>query len=238
MSIIDISFDVYSDTPKGKDPDTHSPTLRRYHKILWSKPLPDGKNFDLDDNTPKVLHHKSGLGEFVLSSDSIGHTYSRVKSMSHIVDQIPPKEINSFFSLASTIGGFILFPARRIDNKMTINGSRGLNPKIKDRFDLTLECIRRFYSKEDSPLSDTLKRYKCFFRLFQDFKGYVDFFLLQDLVEENYLAIKPFLPFNGFDCPPLPNNVEEYKSYKKNMMDFVRARNQRMMRVRPCGSVG
>lgn len=229
MSIIDISFDVYSDTPKGKDPDTHSPTLRRYHKILWSKPLPNGANFDLDDNTPKVLHHHSELGEFFLSSDSMGHTYSRVKSMSHIVDQIPPKEVNSFFSLASTIGGYILFPARRIDNKMTINGSRGLNPKIKDRFDLTLECIRRFYSKEDSPLSDTLKRYKGFFCLFQDFKGYVDFFLLQDLVKENYLAIKPFLPFNGFDYPPLPNNVEEYKSYKKHMMDFVRARNQRLL---------
>ena len=228
MSIIDISFDVHSDTPKGKDPDTHSPTLRRYHKILWSKPLPNGKNFDLDDNTPKVLHHKSGLGEFFLSSDSIGHTY-RWKSMSHIIDQIPPKEINSFLSLSSTIGGFILFPARRIDNKMTINGSRGFNPKIKDRFDLTLECIRRFYSNENSPLSDTLQRYSLFFSLFQDFKGYVDFFLLQDLVEENYLAIKPFLPFNGFDCPPLPNNVEEYKSYKKNMMDFVRARNQRLL---------
>ena len=115
---------------------------------------------------------------------------------------------------------------------MTINGSRGFNPKIKDRFDLTLECIRRFYSNENSPLSDTLKRYPEFFDLFQDFKGYVDFFLLQDLVEENYLAIKPFLPFNGFDYPPLPNNVEEYKSYKKNMMDFLGARNQRMMRVR------
>ena len=238
MSIIDINFDVYSDTPKGKDPDTHSPTLRRYHKILWSKPLPNGANFDLDDTVPKYLHHNSELGEFVLASDSIGHTYSRVKSMSHIVDQIPPKEINSFFSLASTIGGFILFPARRINNKMTINGSRGFNPKIKDRFDLTLECIRRFYSNENSPLSDTLQRHSRFFGLFQDFKGYVDFFLLQDLVEENYLAIKPFLPFNGFDYPPLPNNVEEYKSYKKNMMDFLGARNQRMMRVRPCGSVG
>jgi hypothetical protein len=27
---IDISFDFRSDTPPGKDPDTHSPTLRRY----------------------------------------------------------------------------------------------------------------------------------------------------------------------------------------------------------------
>ena len=171
MTIIDINFDVYSDTPKGRDPDSYSPTLRSYHKILWSKDLPNGVRFDLDDNTPRLLHHKSELGEFLLSSDSIGHTYSKVKSMSHIVDQIPPKEINSFFSLASKIGGFILFPARRIDNKMTINGSRGFNPKIKDRFDLTLECIRRFYLNENSPLSHTLRRYSLFFSLFQILKG-------------------------------------------------------------------
>ena len=158
--------------------------------------------------------------------------------MSHIVGNIPSDEINSFFSVCSTIGAFIMFPSKKIDNKMTINGARGFSQKIRDRFDLTLECIRCFYLKENSPLSDTLERYSQFFNLFDNFKGYLNFFLLQDLEEENYLAIKPFLPFNGFDYSPLPNNVEEYKSYKKNMMDFVRARNQRMMRVRPCGSVG
>ena len=41
--------------------------------------------------------------------------------------------------------------------------ARGVNRKIKDRLDLTLECIRRFYSKEDSPLSDTFQRYSQFF---------------------------------------------------------------------------
>ena len=42
---IDINFDVYSDTPEGKDPDSFSPTLRKYHKILWSKSLPNNKEF-------------------------------------------------------------------------------------------------------------------------------------------------------------------------------------------------
>ena len=99
MTFVDINFDVYSDTPKGRDPDLYSATLRKYHQILWNKPLPNGLRFDLDDNTPRLLHHKSELGEFLLSSDSIGHTYSKVKSMSHIVDQIPSEEINSFFSM-------------------------------------------------------------------------------------------------------------------------------------------
>ena len=163
MTIIDINFDVYSDTPKGRDPDSYSPTLRSYHKILWSKDLPNGVRFDLDDNTPRLLHHKSELGEFLLSSDSIGHTYSRVKSMSHIINQIPSEEINSFFSTCSTIGAYIIFPAKKVDNQMTINVSRGLNRSIKDRFDLTLECIRRFYINERSPLSDTFQRYSSLF---------------------------------------------------------------------------
>tara|TARA_B100000315_G_C14536653_1_gene568801 strand:+ start:186 stop:884 length:699 start_codon:yes stop_codon:yes gene_type:complete len=230
MNIIDISFDVYSDTPKGKDPDSHSPTLRKYHKLLWSKPLPNGVNFELSDKIPKILHHKSELGEFFLSSDSMGHTYSRVKSMSHIVNQVPSDEIDSFFSVCSTIGGYIIFPAKKVDNKMTINGSRGFNRSIKDRFDITLECIRRFYVNESSPLSDTLQRYSTFFSLFQDFKGYVDFFLLQDIVVENYSSIQYFLPFNGFDYPPLPNNVDEYQLYKNNMIDFIKTRNQRVLK--------
>ena len=227
--MIDISFNVYSDTPKGKDPDTYGPTLRRYHKLLWSKPLPNGVNFDLNDKIPKVLHHQSELGEFYLSSDSIGHTYSKVKSMSHIIDQVPSDEIDSFFSVCSTIGGYIVFPSKKVDNKMTINGSRGFNRNIKDRFDLTLECIRRYYANEVSPLSDTLQRYSSFFNLFQGFQGYVDFFLLQDLVAENYSSIKFYLPFNSFEYPPLQNNVYEYQEYKKNMTDFVLARNQRLL---------
>ena len=229
MGIIDITFDVYSDTPKGKDPDSYSPTLRRYHKLLWSKPLPNGVRFDLDDNTPRVLHHKSELGEFILSSDSIGHTYSKVKSMSHIVDEVPTDEIDLFYSVCSTIGAYIVFPSRKIEGKMTINATRGMNHKIQDRFDLTLECVRRFYANEVSPLSDTLQRYASFFHLFRSFKGYVDFFLLQDLVTEDYLSIKFFLPFKNFDHPPLPSNVDEYLSYKNNMMGFVTARNQRIL---------
>lgn len=36
---IDTAFDFRTDTPPGRDPDSHSPTLRRYHQLLWSKPL-------------------------------------------------------------------------------------------------------------------------------------------------------------------------------------------------------
>jgi len=238
VTSIDITFNVYSDTPSGKDPDSYSPTLRSYHMFLWSKPLPNKVNFALNDKTSKLLHHQSDLGEFFLSSDSIGHTYGggptgyKVKSVSHILDQVPPDEIERFFNVCCTIGAYIIFPSKRIDNKPTINGARGLNHKIKDRFDLTLECIRRYYKNEDSPLKNTLSRYSKFFNLFESFQGYVDFFLLQDLVNENYSKVKFWLPFNSFDNSPLPTSVDEYIFYSKNLTNLILARNQRIQNLK------
>ena len=225
---IDINFNFYSDTPKGKDPDSYSSTLRSYHRILWSRELPNGSLFKLDETIPMRLHHKSELGEFVLSSDSIAHTYSNIKSTTDIVKKIDAEELEKFVSLCSTIGGYIIFPSERINNQMTINGARGVNKKIRDRFDLTLECIRKYYKNEDSPLNETFERYKQFFNLFESFKGYVDFFLLQDLVTSDYLSIKYFVPFESFEDYPLPNDIEEYKQYKYNLSNFVSSRSQRM----------
>ena len=226
--IIDTNFNFYSDTPKGKDPDSFSPTLRKYHKLLWSKSLPGNKIFTLNDNrSNSYIYHKSEIGEFHLSSDAITHTYSNVRRMSHIISQIPDKEIKDFYSLCSTIGAYIIFPSNRIDNKMTINGSRGLNKYIKDRFDLTLECIRRYYLGEDSPLVETLDRYSGFFSLFENFEGYINFFLLQDIANND--SVNFFLPFNNFERSPLPNNVLEYETYKNNVSNFVRQRNKRIL---------
>jgi len=225
---ININFNFYSDTPKGKDPDSYSLTLRSYHRILWSRELPNGSLFKLDETIPMRLHHKSELGEFVLSSDSIAHTYSNIKSTTDIIKKIDAEELEKFVSLCSTIGGYIIFPSERINNQMTINGARGVNKKIRDRFDLTLECIRKYYKNENSPLNETFKRYKQFFNLFDSFKGYVDFFLLQDLVTNDYSSIKYLIPFESFENYPLPNDIEEYKQYKYNLSNFVLARSQRM----------
>ena len=228
MSEIDITFNMFSDTPAGKDPDSFSPTLRKYHQILWSKPLPNGKLFHLDLDTPRLLHHKSELGEFFLSSDAIGHTYKGIKKMQHITEKISSAELNAFFALCTTIAGYIVFPSKRIENKMTINGARGVNHRIQDRFDLTLECIRRFYIGEYSPLSEVFERYSEFFNLFTDFEGYTDFFLLQDLVKKDYSQIKFWHPFDDFDGSPLPRDMDQYQAYKQKVTEFIKARNARI----------
>ena len=112
---------------------------------------------------------------------------------------------------------------------MTINAARGCHPRIKDRFDLTMECIRLHYERERSPLSDALLRYASFFELFESFRGYVDFFLLQDIVTDDYAAVNCHAPFAGFDKSPLPAGFDAYLSYRQLATHFIEARNQRIL---------
>jgi hypothetical protein len=223
---IDITFDFRLDTPKGKDPDTHSKTLRRYHKVLWSKRLPAGQLFELNDTSlGSYLYHRSAMGEFSLSSDAVIPTF---KWVAHIKASIPQAELDAFNAVGYTIGGMMVFPGKKIDGKWTINQARGCTKQIGDRFDLTLECIRRHYSGLSSPLAAVLARYAHFFDLFRDFRGYVEFFLLQDLVSDDFSAVKISEPFDDFRGLPIPGSIQEYDAYKNASIAFIQARNQRI----------
>ena len=225
---IDIDFNSYSDA-KGGDPDTTSPTLREYHRKLWSKPLPNGKTFELFDNKNGVyLHHKSELGEFFLGSDAITHSYKYHKRKQWLTKQIPI-EVDELFDTGSTIGAYIVFPNNRIHGNQTINQARGVNSLIDDRFDLTLECIRRFYLGQTSPLYDTLLKYKDFFDLFKNFIGYINFFLLEDLISEDQ-QVRFYLPFDDFKTPPTFSDTDEYLLYKKGVVNFIRSRNKKIQK--------
>lgn len=224
--MIDTTFKVYTDA-NGSDPDYSSPTLRRYHKILWSKPLPGGGVFTLSDNHAGVyLFNKSEHCVFILGSDSITHSYRNHKRKCWITSQIP-NEVDELFEAGSTIGAFTIFPNNRIDGRHTINQARGMIGLIDDRFDLTLECIRRLYLGQGSPLYETLSRYENFFGLFADFDGYVKFFLLDDLIDVNR-QVKFYLPFDDFKTKPAFFSVDDYLEYKRGVMDFINSRNQRI----------
>jgi hypothetical protein len=232
MTGIDTSFDFRTDTAPGKDPDTFSRVLGRYHQQLWSKPLPNGIRFDLAASSPPVyLHHRSEVGEFWLSSDSVIHTYSTWVSMASVIDRLPDADIESFRTIAYTIGGMMVWPANRIQRALTINGARGLTRSISDRFDLTLECVRRHYLGLPSPLGAVLTRYVDFFALFTNFTGFVEFFLLQDLVTDDGSQVRFFMPFDDFEGPAVPRDLRTYVTYKRNAVEFVRARNERIGRL-------
>lgn len=62
------------------------------------------------------------------------------------------------------------------------------------------------------------------------FKGYVDFFLLQDLVDKTYNSVKFWIPFSVFGSNPLPESLSDYKVYMKNISIFIKARNKRIKR--------
>jgi hypothetical protein len=225
-NIIDTDFNFYLDA-NGGDPDSTSPTLRKYHRILWSKPLLNGKILELSaTKSGAYLYHKSELGEFYFGSDAITHSYRNHKRKKWLTEQIQD-EVNELFDAGSTMGAFTIFPNNRIDGNHTINQARGVNSLIDDRFDLTLECIRRFYLGQTSPLYETLFRYKNFFDLFNEFTDFVRFFLLDDLLNEQQ-EIKFYLPFDNFNSPPEFSGIKDYLIYKKAVMSFIKQRNERI----------
>ena len=78
--MIDVNFIFFTEVKESQDSDAKSRTLKGYHKILWSKSLPNWKIFNLNDDNPELsknyLYHKSELGYFVFGSDAITHIRS------------------------------------------------------------------------------------------------------------------------------------------------------------------
>ena len=226
---IDPYFDSRDDAGSG-DPDSTSKTLRRYHQLLWSKPLPNGDPFDLVTTRKNCyLFHESKRGRFFLSSDTVVPTFRSWLRMRPIIDQVSTTELDAFQVLNHSMAGAMVFPGERRPGTLTINGARGMTASIADRFDLTLEAIRRHYLNEPSPLQKTLENYGDFFALFEDFRGYVDHFLLQDLVDDRSDSVGLFTPFEDFVVTPaLPQDVDAYRAYRDRAADFLHARNRRI----------
>ncbi len=228
MNLIDINFDYRGDTKCG-DPDTDSSKLYEAMKYLWSKDLPSGLGLELE-----ILGQNSGR---LLLKNNLYMNLSCDRMCPHFDGKFANKfegwlsdiDREELKYKVRTIGGHIVFPAHR-RNGFTVNQARGVNRKISDRFDLTLECIRRFYLNEESPLSKTLLDYSDFFELFIDFRGYIEFFLLQDFVVENdHICFS--LPFDDFKRDPQPQTILEYKYYKEHTVDLMNKRNMRIFQM-------
>ena len=239
--MIDVTFDFTSDSNGywdgfldrdplcgvgGSDPDIASATLKEYHRILWSKELPNGETMKL---VSRKLPYYLVWKDFCFGSDSIivGFRYARYK---HIISKVNEMQEDykvyweGLFRKAYTIGGTIIFPVHR----SSMNQMRGMNRRISDRWDLTLECIRRFYNDEDSPLYKTIKNDKSFYDLFVDFKGYVDFFFLQDCVSEDYTKVNIWEGTGDFNGDGLPKTVDDYLQFIDREFEFLAKRNNRI----------
>lgn len=235
--IIDTNFCFADDTPdfwtnEGKDPDKYSQKLREYHQFIWSRQLPNNEKMDLQSNS-NYLSWKN----FRFGSDSIINMYLHHKSLKEfnlkIQNEIEKRygDYNKFYThyhkRGYTIGGSIIYP-KNGSGQFSINSSRGCNKQIKDRFDLTIECIRKYYLKEENPLSFTLNQNKDFFDLFVDFKGYISYFFLQDIVTEDYSKVNFWTENSDFSKNPIPDNIDDWFLLYENQFQFLEKRNIRI----------
>ena len=222
-------FDKQKSSRSCPDPDFYSPRLRTCHQKLWSKRLPNGEVLKLEKDGNYLVWK-----DFHFGSDSIVNMYfHHIKAQKLLTDEIKKTlcqkhGFNDFTSFwknyllrSYTIGGAVIFP-----KKNSINAARG--KILKDRFDLTLDCIRLYFLNKESPLFSTLKANKLFFDLFIDFKRYVDFFLLQDLVSADYSEIKYFNRQKSFNDISYPQTLQDWTDLYQNQLDFVKKRNQRI----------
>src|SRR5471030_529048 len=97
--MINVEFDFQAEAG-GRDSDRYSSTLQEYHRILWSKPLPNGQMFHLTKIGNNRLYHKSELGEFFLSSDRAVTTFWKRKSYEHIASKLPIHQLKEFDQIA------------------------------------------------------------------------------------------------------------------------------------------
>jgi len=225
IKCIDVNFDFCSE--KGVElPDRDSTTLQKYHKLLWNKKLPNGEFPILSETDNNGLILKTDTYELILSSDTMinpytGGNWDKKYDLSYLKTIT---EIDGFINTIHKIGNYILYPR----TKNSFNQNRGTYPKIKDRFDLSLECIKRYYNDEDSPLRETIQRYNQFFQLFNNFESYCEYYFLEDLTNETFTEINYFLPFNNFKEIPVPKNADEYRLYMNKATEFINNRNKRI----------
>ena len=153
--------------------------LQEFHCSLWSRRLPNGQDMQL---TKGIGSNYLTWNGFRFGSDSIivSFRYNRYKD---IIEQVKEKvsDFKAFYEdyihKAYTMGGMIIFPK----HSNSMNQCRGTNKLISDRWDLTLECIRRHYAGEKSPLSYVTDSDKQYYELFVDFRGVCEFLLFAGL---------------------------------------------------------
>ena len=294
MEKIDFNFDFTSDTKgfweaygkyldqhmagldgaKGEpaefvDPDAKSATLKKYHRAVWSKPLPNGKTLKLVEGSGNNLTCDVTVNKekkkFRLASDIIVTSFlgyagdAKYQAMFRKVrDTMLPANYRAYVAgytrqFYRNLGAFIIFP---VIGSRSINPTRGISPLLRDRFDLTLECIRLYYQRQADPTyaKDLLKNenfrslYKAlfnskdnkdFFDLFGSFPAYVDYFCLQDWVSGDYSYVRDltradnapvqfWLGSDGTLPDPIPTTAEGYLQWMANQLAVIEKRTKRI----------
>lgn len=238
MRVFDTAFDYKTDKPARTrpDPDKDSPRLRADHDLLWTKKLDSGALFA--PSAPRrrkdgyLIYTDDRGARHWYGSDAITTSYTtwlQPKDLVEAVAGLTDDQKRRYLNPPYTAGSIMIWPVRSKD-PATMNRRRGTHPKIDDRMDLTLECIRRHYTGDpEGPLADAIQAYADFFALFRGgFQEFVKFFHLQDLVTEDFEQVRFFLPLEDFQRRGAPVTTAEYVTYREQVLDFIERRGRRM----------
>lgn len=93
-----------------------------------------------------------------------------------------------------------------MDGAPLVDQARAMHPRVKDRFDLSPECICRHCAGQVSPPQSELAISADFFDLFGSSRGYFDYFLLNDLVTSDCAGVRFHSRFDESHGDPPPES--------------------------------
>ena len=159
-----------------------------------------------------VIKIESGNGEkkyFGLGTDYIGASVNWALKCN-----VSQKVIKEYLKVSRTLGGHIFFPRWQISNNKerikSLNIARGgefisnKRPGFYDRFDIFLYDLKNWYDDVPSQLKKEFDSNKKWLELFVDFKGFINYFSLNNFLNSEYEVI---------DLTDSMNVIEKFKSY-------------------------
>lgn len=188
-----------------RDPDRYSKKLYEAIRTIWNgKRLPNGEVFSLGE--PYCHEFPFGTcwqiddeeGNFY-GSDFIGPSFTGAyvklqKNVDSKEEQKINEQLGQLLYDCRRIGGHIIWPRL---------GQEGINlarAVTNDRMDVTLLELRDFYAKPDgaplynAKLRAAFRANRKYLMMFEDFDGFIDFFMLRDSFVGKNGAVKIFGP--------------------------------------------
>lgn len=236
-------FDFHIGNPKDtingkcyKDPDSNSKKLYEDMATIYSCKANDmnlglsikNKDYKLIIESSTCNFEKIGNN---FTTDYIGPSRSRTGAKSTKVNA-SEYDIGQVLRICRTIGGHIFWPSTRIEQKYTINQQRG-GYTLCDRIDYTLAELKLYMEHKESKyytkLYETFERYNEWFNVFRDnskdpFKCFVEFFFLDDFVNENGDVLDLSTEGDTIKKKCIPFDKNSYSLYTKNLKSIIHNR--------------
>lgn len=197
-----------------RDADAESVRQYRYYQLFLNK--------DRGENSPKFEINWNGKklelsdGEFILSCDYLGPN----KRDYYEVHGQDVEKLTEMLFATRNFAGSMVWPSRRKEGRVTVNQARGMF--LKDRVDLTLQNMKQYFDSgfqkdqcQNRVIGQAFADAETWYRRFEDFHHFIDYFYLQDFVVEEGDEYKVIY-------------FEKYEEYLQEISGLLEKRKMRM----------